>query len=101
MLTRDEVLKISRLANLELTGKEIEAYQVQLGKILDYFQQLQAITIKDLDCAATRLSRGDCADAVMFREDKPVCFEAREKLMHNALTDGANHYLLPSILVAK
>jgi aspartyl-tRNA(Asn)/glutamyl-tRNA(Gln) amidotransferase subunit C len=42
-LTRAEVERIAQLANLALTDAEIEMFTRQLGDILRYAQQIQAI----------------------------------------------------------
>ncbi len=42
-LSRDDVLKLARLARLELSDAEIEEYQDELSQILDYVQQLQQV----------------------------------------------------------
>lgn len=41
VLTRDDVLKLARLARLSLTDAEIDEFQAELSAILEYVQQLQ------------------------------------------------------------
>jgi aspartyl-tRNA(Asn)/glutamyl-tRNA(Gln) amidotransferase subunit C len=47
-LTRDDVLKLARLARLDLTDDEIEKFRVELSSILQYVEQLQAVDITGL-----------------------------------------------------
>jgi len=42
-LTRDDVLKLARLARLSLSEEEIERYARELTEILHYVEQLQAV----------------------------------------------------------
>ncbi len=42
-LTRDDVLRVAALAHLELTDVEIETFTRQLGDILRYAEQVQAV----------------------------------------------------------
>jgi aspartyl-tRNA(Asn)/glutamyl-tRNA(Gln) amidotransferase subunit C len=42
-LTRDEVLRVAALAHLELTESEVETFTRQLGDILHYAEQVQAV----------------------------------------------------------
>lgn len=42
-ITRDDVLHLARLSNLELGTEEIEKLQTDLGNILGYVQQLQEL----------------------------------------------------------
>lgn len=47
-LTRDDVLKLARLARLELSDDEIERYRDELSDILQYVEQLQSVDYKGL-----------------------------------------------------
>jgi aspartyl-tRNA(Asn)/glutamyl-tRNA(Gln) amidotransferase subunit C len=43
VLTRDQVLRVAALAHLELTTAEVETFTRQLGDILQYAVQVQAV----------------------------------------------------------
>jgi aspartyl-tRNA(Asn)/glutamyl-tRNA(Gln) amidotransferase subunit C len=47
-LTREDVLKLARLARLELSDDEIERYRDELSDILQYVEQLQSVDYKGL-----------------------------------------------------
>ena len=47
-LTREDILKLARLARLELTEAEIEEYGQELSAILQYVEQLQSVDADDL-----------------------------------------------------
>ena len=47
-LTRDDILKLARLARLDLTEAEIEEYSRELTDILHYVEQLQAVDVDGL-----------------------------------------------------
>ena len=44
-LTRDDVLKLAGLAQLDLTDEEIESFQAEISELLQYVEQLQAVDI--------------------------------------------------------
>ena len=46
ILTRDETIHLAKLANLHLTDAEIEKYQKQLTKIIEYINQLETVNTK-------------------------------------------------------
>jgi aspartyl-tRNA(Asn)/glutamyl-tRNA(Gln) amidotransferase subunit C len=46
-LTKDEVIKIAKLAKLDLTEQEINKYQDQLSNILEFVEQLNEIDTSD------------------------------------------------------
>lgn len=48
-LTRDDVLKLARLARLELTEDEVSVFSRELAEILQYVEQLQDVDVTDLE----------------------------------------------------
>ena len=48
-LTRDDVLKLARLARLTLTDEEVEKYRIDLSEILKYVEQLQNADVEGLE----------------------------------------------------
>jgi len=47
-LTREDVLKLARLARLELSEAEIEEYRSEISDILQYVEHLQSVNIDGL-----------------------------------------------------
>lgn len=47
-LTREDVLKLARLARLQLSDKEVEQFQAEISAILAYVDQLQSVDLSDL-----------------------------------------------------
>ena len=48
-LSRGDVLKLARLARLELTDEEIERFTGEISKILEYVEQLQSVDVTGLE----------------------------------------------------
>jgi aspartyl-tRNA(Asn)/glutamyl-tRNA(Gln) amidotransferase subunit C len=48
-LTRDDVLKLARLARLQLTDDEVAEYSEELSEILQYVEQLGSIDVAGLE----------------------------------------------------
>ena len=48
-LTREDVLKLARLARLDLTDEEVEEFQGELSAILEYVEQLQSVDVDGLE----------------------------------------------------
>jgi aspartyl-tRNA(Asn)/glutamyl-tRNA(Gln) amidotransferase subunit C len=48
-LTRDDVLKLARLARIELEENEIDAFTQEFGAILHYVEQLQSVDVEGLE----------------------------------------------------
>lgn len=65
-LSRDEVMRIAALANLELDAAEIDLFARQLGEILAYADQVQQIDTGGVPPTASVVTRhaADRADEV-------------------------------------
>lgn len=48
-LTREDVLKLARLARLQLSDEEVERFQKEIGAILGYVEQLQKADLKGVE----------------------------------------------------
>jgi aspartyl-tRNA(Asn)/glutamyl-tRNA(Gln) amidotransferase subunit C len=48
MISKQEIQHIAKLARLRLTQEEIERYQKELSKILDYIEKLKEIDVSDV-----------------------------------------------------
>ena len=48
-LSRDDVLKLARLARLSLSDEEVEEYRAELSDILQYVEQLQEVDVKGIE----------------------------------------------------
>jgi aspartyl-tRNA(Asn)/glutamyl-tRNA(Gln) amidotransferase subunit C len=66
-LTRDDVLKLARLARLTVTDEEVEKYRTELSEILQYVEQLTAVDVTGLQpttqvTGLTNVTRDDIVD---------------------------------------
>lgn len=73
-ISREEVAKVARLSRLALTEDELRTYTEQLGKILDYVEQLKALDVSSVEPMISAAAKGNVfrADAVrpgLTRED--------------------------------
>lgn len=48
-LTREDVLKLARLAKLSLSDEEVERYRGELTEILQYVEKLQSVDVEGLE----------------------------------------------------
>lgn len=75
-ISREDVLRVAELANLELTEAEIETYGSQLGSILSYCEKLNELDTSSVEPLAQVLApeRPDQPDPVEqqhLRQDVP------------------------------
>jgi aspartyl-tRNA(Asn)/glutamyl-tRNA(Gln) amidotransferase subunit C len=88
-LSREEVLKIAKLAHIEVTESELAAFQDKISSVLEYVGQLQELDLKGVEPTAhvsgvTNVLRTD--------EVKSCDPETRERLL-NAMPAREGDYL--------
>lgn len=49
VLTRDDILKLARLARIDLTDDEVEKFVGEFNAILAYVEQLQSVDVSELE----------------------------------------------------
>ena len=49
MLSKEEVIKIAKLARIALTEKEVEKFQKELSTILEYVEELKTVDVSGLE----------------------------------------------------
>ncbi len=57
-ITREDVLRVAELANLELTESELSTYGAQLASILSYCEKLNELDTKNVEPLAQILESG-------------------------------------------
>ena len=78
-LTREEVLRVARLAHLELTDAEVDLFTHQLADILAYASDVQQVDTTGVPPTSHALASGP-----MWREDVPVPSLDRDDVLANA-----------------
>ena len=48
-LTREDVLKLARLARLDLTDEELETFRSEISQVLQYVAQLEDVDVSGLE----------------------------------------------------
>jgi aspartyl-tRNA(Asn)/glutamyl-tRNA(Gln) amidotransferase subunit C len=78
LLKRDDVRRIADLARLELTAEELDLFTRQLGDILTYVEQINALDTTGVPPTSQVLNRP------VDRDDTPRPTLSRAELMRNA-----------------
>lgn len=94
-LTREEVLRVARLAHLELSDVEVDLFTHQLADILTYASDVQQIDTADVPPTSHALAAGP-----MWRDDVPVPSLDREEALENApdVRREAGVFRVPKVL---
>jgi aspartyl-tRNA(Asn)/glutamyl-tRNA(Gln) amidotransferase subunit C len=99
-LTTEEVRKIASLARLRFTPEEEAAMAGQLGKIVDYIDQLQRLDAGKPDAAAAATPGGPLAPelrAAPEADDVPRPCLPRETFLANAPAAKDGFLLVPEV----
>ena len=92
-ITADDVRKVAKLARLDLPEDTIATYTVQLERILDYVDQLQAV---DTEGVLPTTRAEEVVNAT--REDTVVATDVRQDLLDQAPQREGDFFRVPKIL---
>jgi aspartyl-tRNA(Asn)/glutamyl-tRNA(Gln) amidotransferase subunit C len=92
-LSRDDVEKVSLLARLRLSDDELDTMTDQLGKIVDYIDQLSEIDTADVVPMAHAVELTN-----VFVEDEPRKSLDRDAALANAPKHDDECYRVPAVL---
>lgn len=92
MVDREWVLRIAKLARLELKEEEVEVFQKQLADILKFVDQL-----KELDTEGVEPYIQEFSETPM-RDDIPKPSLSREKALMNAPESDEGFFIVPRVV---
>jgi aspartyl-tRNA(Asn)/glutamyl-tRNA(Gln) amidotransferase subunit C len=92
-LSREEVLKVSLLARLELSEPELETMTAQLAEVVGYVDQLSQLDTKGVEPMAHALDMTN-----VFAEDQVRPSLDRDEALASAPRHDGECYLVPPVL---
>ncbi|HEX4836554.1 MAG TPA: Asp-tRNA(Asn)/Glu-tRNA(Gln) amidotransferase subunit GatC [bacterium] len=93
MIDDRTIAHVARLARLELSRDEIEAFRAQLGSILDHFKTLQALDLADVPATSHVLPMTN-----VLREDVPERSLPREEVLAAAPAAEDGYFVVPPVI---
>lgn len=93
MLSKEEVIKISHLARIELSDAEVEKFQKDISAVLDYVEELKQVDTDGLDIVSSVTGLENVS-----RPDVAVAGENKDEIMHNAPETKDGYYKVKAIL---
>ena len=93
MLSKEEVLKIAKLARIALSEAEVDKFQTQLSKVLEYVDELKKVDTTGLEevSQVTGLIN-------IQREDRPIVAENHQQIYSQAPEMKDGYYKVKAIL---
>lgn len=92
-VSKEELLHIANLAQLELKEDEIDKYLTNLEEILNFANIVNNAPVDDLD-----ITIGANEAKNVFRKDEVEVFEDNELLLQNAASKELNMFKIPKVL---
>ena len=92
-VSKEEILHIAKLADLEIKEEEIEKYALNLQDILNFANTVNNAPVDGLD-----VTIGANEKKNVFRKDEINVFEDTESLLQNAPSQEQNMFKLPKVI---
>jgi len=95
-ISREDVLKVAALANLELAEAEVETYRGQLDDILTYIDKLNAVDTSGVEPMAQVLAASP--DDSSLRDDVVVRADVITEVLEGAPDPEAPFFRVPRVI---
>lgn len=92
MLTREEVIKIAKLARIAISEAEVEKFRSDLSAVLDYVEELKQVDVAGLEEVSQVTGLVN-----VQREDKIIISENHEAIFNEAPEMKDGYYKVKSI----
>ena len=92
-VSKEEILHIANLADLEIKENEVEEYLLNLQDILNFANIVNEAPVENLD-----ITIGANEAKNVFRKDEIKVFEDNQSLLQNAPTQEQNMFKIPKVL---
>lgn len=93
MISKEEVLHIAKLAKLKLSEEELEMFQEQLGKILEYFKKLEELNTENVEPMKHVIETKN-----VLREDELKEPISQEEALKNAPKSKDGFFEVPKVI---
>lgn len=92
-ISKEELLHIAKLSDLEIKENEVEEYLKNLEDILNYTETIDKIDVSKLDETI-----GATEEFNVFRKDEVKQFENIDQMMENGPEVDRNMFKIPKVL---
>lgn len=95
-ITKEDVLKVAALANLELTDAEVDSYRGHLDDILTYIDKLNEVDTSGIEPLAQVVAAAE--DDSALREDVVVRADMITEVLQGAPDPEAPYFRVPRVI---
>lgn len=95
-ISRDDVLKVAALANLELSDAEVDTYQSHLDDILTYIDKLNEVDTADVEPLTQVVAVS--TDESTLRDDVIVRSDVISEVLQGSPDPDAPYFRVPRVI---
>ena len=95
-ISREDVLKVAALANLELSDAEVDSYRSHLDDILTYIDKLNEVDTSNVEPLAQVVAAAE--DDSALREDVVVRADVISEVLQGAPDPEAPYFRVPRVI---
>ena len=92
-VTRDEVIRIAKLAKLHLDEEQIINYTKNINEILTYMEQLNEVNIKDIEPLSHVLDQSNIVREDIVTESLDI-----KEILKSAPQSSEKHFVVPKVI---
>ena len=96
-ISREDVVRVSELAYLDLSDAELETYRAQIDEILEYIGKLNELDTANVEPMAQVLADDQTADATL-REDLVVLCQGADEVLRQAPDPEPPFFRVPKVI---
>jgi len=93
IVSKDEILHIADLADLNIKDNEVDEYAKNLQDILNFVEVLNKVDTDNVEESVRTIETSN-----VFRKDEVKEFEDKEALLQNAPEKEANMFKIPKVI---
>ncbi len=92
-ISKDDVIHIAKLSNLNLSDNEVEGYAKDMEEILGFAEEINNVNTDEISETIASNNRAN-----VFRKDEVKEFGNRELLLKNAPSQDEGMFRIPKVL---
>lgn len=96
--SKEDVRKVAKLANLELTDEEVERMAHDMGEVLTHMEQLSALDTSSVQPMAQVLFEAPATASLREDAVRDRTLLGTEEALKNSALSGAGHFKVPRVI---
>lgn len=96
--SKEDVRKVAKLANLDLTEAEVERMAHDMGEVLTHMEQLSSLDTSNVEPMAQVLFAAPATASLREDEVRDRTLLGTDDALRNSALSGAGHFKVPRVI---